>query len=225
MLLKLKNDAFYTQKCYELSWMLANFIYDLTGERVLKPDDIIDGNGYGAWKKGIYGDPFDYTTKKTQKSILDKFLVDRPFRAGIIFEGETEKVVIDEILRALRVNKERDGFFQYNAKGISNIVKNMIALYNLAKLEDISLFVILDNDNHAKTDKIRKVLEESFKLEAIKIWKHDFEYENFDFDQLLNEINHKLKENKLKTIEKEETITKLDTGMGLMKSIYDVYYT
>ena len=55
--------------------------------------------------------------------------------------------------------------------------------------------------------------------------EHDFEYENFDFDQLLNEINHKLKENKLKTIEKEETITKIDTGMGLMKSIYDVYYT
>ena len=32
MLLKLKNDAIYAQKCYELSWMLANFIYDLTGE-------------------------------------------------------------------------------------------------------------------------------------------------------------------------------------------------
>ena len=116
MLLKLKNDAIYAQKCYELSWMLANFIYDLTGERVLKPDDIIDGNGYGAWKKGIYGDPFDYTTKKTQKSILDKFLVDRPFRTGFIFEGETEKIVIAEILRALRVNKERDGFFLYNPR-------------------------------------------------------------------------------------------------------------
>ena len=86
--------------------------------------------------------------------------------------------------------------FFYIIQGKSNIAKNMIALYNQTKLEDISLFVILDNDNHAKTDKIRKVLEESFKPEAIKIWKHDFEYENFNFDQLLNEINHKLKENK-----------------------------
>ena len=66
---------------------------------------------------------------------------------------ENEKVVRDEILKTLRVNKERDGFFQYNGKSISNIVKNIIALYNLAKLEDISLFVILDNDNHAKTIK------------------------------------------------------------------------
>ena len=42
--------------------------------------------------------------------------MDRPFRTGFIFEGETEKIVIDEILRALRVNKERDGFFLYNPR-------------------------------------------------------------------------------------------------------------
>ena len=41
--------------------------------------------------------------------------MDRPFRAGFIFEGETEKIVIDEI-RYLRVNKERDGFFLYNPR-------------------------------------------------------------------------------------------------------------
>ena len=42
--------------------------------------------------------------------------MDRPFRAGFIFEGETEKIVIEEILRSLRVNKERDRFFLYNPR-------------------------------------------------------------------------------------------------------------
>jgi hypothetical protein len=44
-------------------------------------------------------------------------------------------------------------------------------------------------------------------------------------DMMLNEINYTLKEKKLKTIEKEKINKKLETGMGLMKSIYDMYYT
>jgi hypothetical protein len=95
--------------------MLSQFIYELTGEKMYEPDDVMDSNGHGQWKYHIYGDPFDYTTTKTQKKILDAFLIDRLFRAGIIFEGDTEQAAIESILNALRIDKQRDGFFLYSS--------------------------------------------------------------------------------------------------------------
>lgn len=187
MLLRLKNDAFHAQQCYELSWMLAYFIFDLTGEKMHEPDDIMDANGHGFWKKNVYGEPFYYTTIKTQKNILDRFLIDRPIRAGIIFEGITEQIVIEEILRAIRVDKERDGFFLYNAEGQSNIVKNLDALYDFTKSQDIENFLILDNDNHAR--KLEDQLKMKIKDENIYKWEKDFEFDNFGIDTVVYEIN------------------------------------
>ena len=216
MLLRLKSVAFQAQQCYQIAWMLANFIYDQTGEKMHEPDDIMDGDGHGAWKKQVYGDPFDYTTIKTQKEILDKFLIDRPFRAGIIFEGETEKIVIESILKSLRVNKERDGFFIYNAQGQSNIAQNLNALYDLANLEKIDLFIITDNDGDAT--KIKNKLSKKIKSKSIRIWKGDFEEDNFGVDAVLHEVNTKLKDRKLKRVEKTQ-VTKMLNRLSLMRAI------
>lgn len=68
-------------------------------------------------EKEIYGEPFDYASKKTQKHILDSILVYRPFQIGIIFEGKSEQRAIELILHALRIDTERDGFFLFDAKG------------------------------------------------------------------------------------------------------------
>lgn len=108
-LLRLEGNALYSQYCYELAMMISYFIYELTGEKLPEPDDIVDGTN-GKWKREIYGEPFDYASKKTQKHILDSILVYRPFLIGIIFEGKSEQRAIELILNALRIDKERNGF-------------------------------------------------------------------------------------------------------------------
>jgi hypothetical protein len=188
--MKLKGTALYAQHCYQIAKMVYYFIYDLTGEKMYEPDDIMNGNGHGQWKSRVYGDPFDYTTKKTQKRILDIFLIDRPFRAGIVFEGDTEQVVIESILTALRVNKEKDGFFLYNARGQKNIIYNLKSLYDISKKEDIELFLILDNDERAAC--VKDELKNLINRQNIKIWKKDFEYDNFGIDTLVNNLNANL---------------------------------
>jgi hypothetical protein len=222
MLFRLKNNALYAQYCYKLSWMLAHFIYDLTGEKMHEPDDIMDGNNHGEWKKDIYGYPFDYSTKKTQKNILDTFLVDRSYKAGIVFEGETEKLVIESVLKALRISKERDGFFLYNAKGQSNIVSNLRGLYDISKMEDIELFLILDNDNEAK--QILDELKMYIKYDNVKIWKGDFENDNFGIEAVLRELNLMLEAKGFEAIPEEE-ITKhiTPTNQVLMNIIGTVF--
>lgn len=217
MLLNLKKDALYAQMCYDLSWMLSNFIFDLSGQTMLEPDDLMDGNHHGEWKKKVYGDSFDYETKKTQKEILDKYLAYRPIKAGIIFEGETEEVVIDSILKAIRVDKVRNGFFTYNANGQSNIVSNLNALYDLANLENIVLFVILDNDEMAK--KMKGILEKNIKLGNVTFWTGDFEYDNFGIDSVLAEVNVQLKERLMKEINKKDVLSKLNSANVLMSAI------
>ena len=85
-----------------------------------EPDDVCRSDN-GKWKERIYGDPFDYNTKKTQSQILKYFLVDRPIEIVIIVEGETEEKVIELILEARGVDRESDGFFVYNIQGQNNL--------------------------------------------------------------------------------------------------------
>lgn len=223
MKMRLKGPALHAQHCYQLARLLSYFIYELTGEKMYEPDDIMDGNRHGEWKNRVYGDPFDYTTKKTQKRILDTFLVDRPFRAGIIFEGDTERVVIESILDALRIDKERDGFFLHNAKGQKNIVHNLKSLYDISRMEDIELFLILDNDEEAKH--IQDQLKNFIKSENIKIWQKDFEYDNFGPEIILNELNDILKAKGFRKISKEEVSDLLNkSNKVLMNVISNIVY-
>lgn len=72
---ELKGEALLAQEYYDLAYMLGNFIFDLSGTRMLEPDDLWDGRS-GKWKPDVYGEPFDYRTKKTQNNILSRFLIE-----------------------------------------------------------------------------------------------------------------------------------------------------
>ena len=48
---KLEGKALLSQDYYTLAYMLSNFIYELTEEKMLDPDDMNDG-AEGEWKKG-----------------------------------------------------------------------------------------------------------------------------------------------------------------------------
>jgi hypothetical protein len=217
MKMRLKGPALFAQHCYKLARMLSYFVYDLTGEKLYDPDDIMDGNGHGQWKSRVYGDPFDYTSKKTQKRILDTFLIDRPFRVGIIFEGDAEQVVIEAIIKALRIDKERDGFFLYNAKGQKNIIRNLKSLYDISTKEDIELFLILDNDEDAS--RIKDQLKNFVNIENITIWKRDFEYDNFGLNNVINNMNDILKSKGYKPISQKVTSNLLNTSNKVLMNI------
>lgn len=219
---KLKNNALYAQHCYQIARMLSFFIFDLSGEQVYEPDEIMDSM-HGQWKTKIFGSPFDYTTKKTQKNILDYFLIDRPFKLGIVFEGETEEVVIEAILKSLHVDKYRDGFFIFNARGISNIRKNLESLYSFSKLDDIELFLILDRDMEA--EKIKDDLKMYTKdRKMIHTWRRDFEFDNFGIKEVLKFINEELESKKYPPLSIVDVQNKIKgTDDVLMKVINDIF--
>jgi hypothetical protein len=136
---KLEGRALLSQDYYTLAYMLSNFIYQLTGGKMLDPDDMNDGTR-GEWKKKIYGDPFDYDSRKTRNIILDNYLASRPFRLILVVEGGTEETIINLILEALAIDPDRDGFIIYDLVGQSNIKINLGTIYYLARKD----FIIKD---------------------------------------------------------------------------------
>lgn len=219
---ELKGEALLAQDYYDFIYMLGNFILDLTGDKMLDPDDLRDGR-HGTWKPRIYGEPFDYTTKKTQKNILDRFLIERPFKLGIVLEGETEEHVINLILDAIYVDNKRSGFFLYNAKGQGNIKKNLQGLFYLSNLDEIALFLILDNDKDS--ERIEEELKEFVTENMIHKWEKDFEYDNFGILNVVSEVNEVLRVKGYKEISFSDVESKLSgTQNVLMKVIGDIVW-
>lgn len=184
----------------------------------------MDGAG-GTWKPKIYGDPFDYNNKQTQKRILDNYLVTRPYRIALIYEGDTEDFVVKSIFDALYVDQDRDGIFLHNAEGQGNIQHYVNSFAPLAKADEIDIFLILDRDVNWE-----KILEDFKRQRFIKdnmyhIWQKDFESDNFEIGQVINTVNTMLKEKNQKEIKTEDVIPKLSNpSIGLMKAISDVVW-
>lgn len=204
------------QEYYKLARMVALFLYDLTKEKMPDPDDQMDGSG-GTWKSKIYGEPFDYNNKQSQKRILDNYLVSRPYRIALIYEGDTEDFVIKSIFDALYVDHDRDGIFLHKAKGQGNIQQYVNSFAPLAKADEIDIFLLLDRDMNWQG------IIDNFKRQRLikdnnmyHVWQKDFESDNFEIGQVIDTVNTMLKEKNQKEIKKR-------SYSKVVKSIYWSY--
>lgn len=167
---KLGGKALVSQDCYEMAEMVSHFIHDLTKERMPDPDEV----GNEGWKERIFGKPFDYNSKKTQKAILDHYLFHRPPLIALIYEGETEHEIIKKIFDALYIFDEKSGIIRCNARGADNIEKNFDGYFEMAKENEIKPFVIVDKDHESViTDHTRNG---NIKDGMGVVWSNDFEY-------------------------------------------------
>lgn len=221
----LKNHALRAQEYYGLLSMLENFIYDLTGKKMPEPDDVMDSQ-QGHWKSRIFGEPFDYGTKKTRNQILKYYLNERPLELVIIVEGETEEKIIELILQARAVDLEKDGFFIYNIKGQPNL-ENLKPLFRVSQLIDITIFAMMDDDKDIdkRLEKMKQAaLSLGYEKEIlVRKWNRDFETENFGIDTVLDKINQNLAERGHKSVDKSEVENRMkSTGEALIKVIENI---
>ena len=219
---ELTNQALLAQDYYSYLFMLASFIYDLSGKKVPDPDDILDSQK-GRWKSRIFGEPFDYTIKRTQNQILKYFLWDRPFELVFVVEGQTEEKVIELILEARGVNLVKDGFFVYNIEGVDNL-HHLKPLFRVSQLIDISIFVMVDNDKDVDRT-ITKMNESAKELGytkeiMLRKWDRDFETENFGIDKVIEKANEILNDIGYNIVNKEDVQNRmLSSGDALVKAI------
>ncbi len=220
---KLKDDALLAQDYYDLAKIVAFFIKDLTGEVMTDPDEW--GQGNEGWKSRFYGSPFDPSTGQTQTRVLDDYLKQRPIKLALVYEGETEDVVIKKILSALYIDKpENIGLVLHPAKGSGNITtQNLDGLITLAEKTNVSVFVIVDKDAELK---LKKHIERgTIKPGMYHVWKNDFEYDNFGVSFVVNKINQKLSSLSLGNISEDIIKERMATNnISLMKAVHDILF-
>ena len=211
---ELESQALLSQDYYELAELVSRFIKEHFNEAMLEPDDL----GNDGWKERVFGTPFDYNSKKTQKLILDHFLFLRPPRVAIVYEGSTEDKIIKKIIDALFIYLPTSGLLLCNAEGGDNIAKNFQGYFTMAKENEIDVFVIVDKDKKSIVDEHQRsgIIKENMN----KVWENDFEYDNFGTDAVINKVNEILTEQNLAKIEKSEIDKKLQNpDVMLMNAI------
>lgn len=218
----LKNKALLAQEYYGYLFMVGQFIWDISHKKMPEPDEVFRSDG-GKWKERIYGEPFDYDTKKTQNQILKYFLIDRPVELVIIVEGETEEKVIELILEARGVDRETNGFFVYNIQGQDNLL-HLKSLFRVSQLIDITIFCMVDNDRniHQKIQKMKQYARDlGYEKDIlIHIWDRDFETDNFGIDKVVSKVNQLLSEKGYSNIDPLKVDFKMKkTGDALLKTI------
>lgn len=193
---KLKGDALLAQDYYEITEMLGRFLTDLTGEKQLDADDLLDARR-GEWKKEWYGREVDYKNREVLQKVLTEYGINPQDRLLLIVEGETEYEAVRRIAQAMGFDLDQLGIRILHLKGAGEIAKKRIEklLEYLALAPATTIpYIILDNHpNVKKTLETLKALE-LIRPDHYRIWKKEFEEDNFSDEEVLQQVVHQAKE-------------------------------
>ena len=220
--LQLEGIGLYAQDYFDALEFLKFFIKDLSKEIMPSPYD--SGNWYIDWKELKYGKPYDINSTKTQKLIISDFTKFRPIITSIIYEGDTEKIVITNILKAINVGKPKIfGINLYNICGSGNLnQKNLDGFISRSLSESDNIYVIIDKDAERLLKK--HIDSKTLKQENCVIWDKDFELDNFGLSKVVEVINKELKKKKLKPISTKSVTTQMNKKSSLFKALHDILY-
>jgi hypothetical protein len=200
---KLKQQALRAQEYYRWARMVNEFIYDLTS-RPMPPPDELDNP---IWKEQYYGvENFNYLQSEHRRKVLNDFLEEQLPQMTIAVEGDTEEYVVNAILRARNIKPDREGLNIFNAKG-SNMERKIEGYLEAVKEQGIRVFVIVDNDKKDFVDKW--VFDGIVKKRMTRVWKDDFESDNFGRRRVLKVVNTALTNASLQRITGGDVRTKI----------------
>jgi len=187
---KLKGEALLAQDYYEITEMLGRFLTDLTGEKQLDADDLLDGR-QGRWKKKWYGREVDYKSREVLQKILTEYGINPRDKLLLIVEGPTEHESIPKIAQAMEINLDQLGIKIMHLGGVGESArKRMEKLLEYLALAPSSTVPYIILDNHPN---VRKTLRAFNKLKLIhsnhyRIWKTEFEEDNFSDEEVVREV-------------------------------------
>lgn len=187
---KLKGDALLAQDCYEITEMLGRFLTDLTGEKQLGADDLLDGRR-GKWKKEWYGREVDYKSREVLQKVLTEYGINPQDRLLLIVEGPTEYEAVPRIAQAMGFGLGLLRIRILPLGGAGEIVRKrsekLLEYLALAPSATIP-YIILDNHpNVKKTLETLKTLK-LIRPEHYRVWEREFEEDNFSDEEVLQQV-------------------------------------
>lgn len=226
---KLANKAKIAQEYYKISKLLKCFVWDIFEIELPDPDDMADGDK-GVWKKSIYGTPFSYAIADVQSRIKDHYLIKPDYKTVLVYEGETEDLIIKELFKNLGITNNE--IILLNLKGQTNIRWSNTSVKLFKDYLGMDIHIIMDNDGQVNAMK-QDCIKIGIAINNFHIWNRDFEFDNFGVTRTINRINklimirnkNKTHINQLNIINRKKIIERLnkDKQLGLMSAIKQEY--
>jgi hypothetical protein len=222
--IRLRGEALRAQNYYEYVALLNLFLKDITGKVQPEPDTIADGSD-GTWKMRIYGPDFDINSVNTQRKIIDEY-----FQIGkriitkllLIVEGDTEEDCIPPLCHAMNWAFETDGTL-VNLHGVGGL-NNLRSILEDAQEDNIIPFVIIDDEGEAKHVVEDLLSRGLLKKSNARIWKKNFEDDNFSTKEIIAAVNEILQESKLSISMDEIELDPHKTTWDLMEKAFHEKY-
>ncbi len=166
-------------------------------------------------------------TEEIRKKIIFEYTRNVPIpKLVLLVEGYSEEIVINILFNAFGLIPENEGITIHNFEGTGGITLfNVGAILQVAKLQDVARYLIIDDDLGAK--ELVKELTERLHLldtDCYKLWERDFEYDNFGVAKIVEIVNEKLVEQNFEPIiycEVEDRLKRLPDER-LWKAIHSV---
>jgi len=211
---QLRREALLADDYYDMAEMVGYAIEDATGEKMPDPDEFAYRNT--SWKKVTFGENFDYNSRETRTRILDYYLKDRQILNLLIFEGDTEEVAVEGLLQALHVD-EQTGLELVNLRGFGNLGSKEVRrkLMDMRRLHG-NVSVMVDREPNIEYELGQYVADGLAPEGGYKIWKGDFEQDNFGTEPVLHELNRKLQSQGLDEVTRPEVEEWIDRDQNLM---------
>lgn len=193
---KLKGDALFAQLGYSIEHMLRLFYRDLTNEALLLPDE-----GRGWRRPDKYGEGVTDNRLRHLEFLVNEYNLNPRPKAILLVEGEGEAAEIPRLAAHVFGSDFSTSAIEVRPLGsIDEFTgdKRVDAYGALEKLVDdyharqTIVFIVLDNENRAKTvrEKLLKARSRIVpkrmltKPEYVRMWDRTFEFDNFSDSEL-----------------------------------------
>ena len=179
---ELRGRARRAQDAYDAAEMLRRFYYDLTGELLPNPDDLVDLSDK-SWKKRLFDKwpTLSYTRADLAVELRMRDL--HPHQVHIVVEGDTEEIVCRRVLEKLTGMPLNDmGVSIQRLFGVGNVQPEV-----LRAVKTFPRFLVFVADREGDMAREVEVLKREGVLsdEATYLWETSFEEGNFSDEELV----------------------------------------
>jgi len=179
---KLRGRARRAQDAYDGAEMLRRFYYDLTGELLLNPDEILDISDK-SWKKQLFGKWPTFTYTRSDLAVELRLRDLHPHQVHIVVEGESEEIVCRRVLEKLTGMSLNDvGVSIQRLFGVGNMRPEV-----LRAMKAFPRFLVFVADREGDMARQVEGLRQEGVLtdEATYLWETSFEEANVSDDELV----------------------------------------
>ncbi len=222
---RLKGAALLAQDRYEVAMMLRAVYREVTGEALPPPDDVHDARG-GSWKERWYGTRDVAGNHQARLRLLTDYGLNPTYQVHLLLEGITEEVFALRWAAARHVDMERSGVHVDLLEGTGGLTPSILARTLRHVVEDGGVAYLLVDDDEG----VRQNVDDLLKLtdltgapllreEFVRIWKGEFEEENFSIAELVSALNRLAKSlgSKFRTSVGEVDKLRASTGRKITK--------